>query len=234
MERWAVPILGSLVAQESITKLLACGSQRNAKVVALVAAGIYLIVGTLPVTLGLLAPLLLKDVPIPEEHEQLIITLSETFLSPSLKVVFLGSLLAAILSTIDAIVVGSGGLISHNVISPLLKLRSDKQKLLMARLTTTFMALSAYAITLIGQSIYDLVIFASSWGSSGLVTITLFGLWTKMGRGSVAFWTLLVGILSQVILDWLLKWPIPFTTSLLISILFYWVASYLDQAKSYG
>lgn len=53
MDRWMIPILGSLVAQETISRVLAAKSMTVARLASFVAAGIYDFMGSIPVLLGL-------------------------------------------------------------------------------------------------------------------------------------------------------------------------------------
>ena len=49
-----VPIVGSLVAQEAISRFLARASPSVARTGAIIAAALYLLVGSIPVVIGLL------------------------------------------------------------------------------------------------------------------------------------------------------------------------------------
>ena len=55
LNRWAIPILGSLTAQELVSRIIACRSPEVAQRSAWMASGGYLAVGILPVGLGLIA-----------------------------------------------------------------------------------------------------------------------------------------------------------------------------------
>src|SRR5690606_21213816 len=59
VDRWSVPILGSLVAQELIARVAASRSATTARRASYLACGLYLFVGASPVVLGLLGPALL-------------------------------------------------------------------------------------------------------------------------------------------------------------------------------
>ena len=55
LNRWAIPILGSITAQELICRIVACRSPQVAQRAAWMASLTYLSIGVLPVALGLMA-----------------------------------------------------------------------------------------------------------------------------------------------------------------------------------
>ena len=55
LNRWAIPILGSVTAQELIPRIVACRSPQVAQRAAWMASMTYLLIGVLPVALGLMA-----------------------------------------------------------------------------------------------------------------------------------------------------------------------------------
>jgi Na+/pantothenate symporter len=78
-----------------------------------VAGGAYLLIGLIPVTLGLAGAVL---VPGLEESEQVLPVLADRYLPTFLAVMFSGALVSAILSTVDSALLVAAGLVSHNVV----------------------------------------------------------------------------------------------------------------------
>ncbi len=222
MDRWAIPILGSLIAQESISRLLATKSAESAKRSAYNASLIYLIVGSIPVLLGLMGPTLLPGLL---DKEQFLVLLGQKYLPPIAYMLLIGALLSAILSSIDSILLAAGGLFSHNLVMPLIKDPSAKKKLLITRVCVTFLGLIIYLITHFSESIYGLVELASSLGSAGLVVITLLGLWTKIGTPLAATVTLLTGLIVLPLAEYGLKVPAPYLFTLLTCLIIYLLIS---------
>ena len=56
VEAWAVPVCGSLLAVEMLSRILGCKTAATARNATLVGAAIYLVVGLIPVLLGLAGP----------------------------------------------------------------------------------------------------------------------------------------------------------------------------------
>ncbi|MBY0384361.1 sodium:solute symporter, partial [bacterium] len=94
MDRWAIPILGSLVAQELISRTLAAKSPEVAKRGSYWACFIYLFLGCIPLFLGLIGPQIFPNVT---HNEQFLTSLAAHYLPPVLYVIFVGALISAIL-----------------------------------------------------------------------------------------------------------------------------------------
>jgi len=212
LERWAIPILGSLIAQEIISRILAAKNAQSATRACFISGGIYLLVGSIPVMIGLLGP---EFIVVKENHEQFILLLAQKYLSPLSLSLFVASLMSALLSTIDSILLAVGGLISHNFLIPKFKF---KNKLLTTRIVVVLTAICAYLLATKFDSIFSILELASSFGTSGVLVITIFGLWTKIGTDESAFLTLLVGTFSTFLFEYLLNSSTPFLLSLLSSI----------------
>lgn len=226
LDRWSIPILGSLIAQESISRLFATKSPGAAQKAALSAAVIYLILGSIPVLLGLVGPTLLPGV-IDKEH--FLIGLSEKYLPPFAQMLLIGALLSAILSAINSIILATGGLFSHNLLSVLVPKTYHKNPLRMTRISVFILAFVIYAIAHFSDGIYELVELASSFGSAGLVVITLFGLWTSLGSPKIALWTLIVGVASPFTFEYLYPTEAPFLISLVLCTFIFVGLSLLNQ-----
>jgi len=227
IERWSIPILGSLISQESITRILAAQSAGQAKRIALWASLIYLFVGCLPVTLGILGHFTTIRVV---DHEHYILKLAENYLTPFGQMIFLGALISAILSTVDSILLSGGGLISHNILIPKLRISDESQNLFLTRFSVTVMAGLAFIVSLNGDGIYELVEMASSWGSAGILTITLFGLWTSWGNSVTAIITLVIGVLLPPIFEHGFKLETPFILTVLVCNATYLICSIMIWA----
>lgn len=216
-ETWLVPVLGSLFAQELAQRVMAARSARVARRGTLLGASLYLCVGLLPVLLGLLGPELVGNLG---EPEQLLPRLAETRLSTALYVLFLGALVSAILSTVDSTLLVAAGLVSHNVIAPLLPTASERQKVTWARLGVVGFGALAWLLALDAGSVSELVAQASAFGSSGVVVTLLAALFLRRGGAPSALLSLLGGAVAYVAAT-LAGSPTPFIVSLLAAVVGY-------------
>ncbi len=222
LDRWMVPILGSLTAQEALSRLMAAKSARIARNASFVACGIYLIMGSIPVFLGLVGPYLLHNLP---DSEQFLITLAHGILPKAIFVVFSGALISTILSTIDSILIAISALISHNLIVTRFRLKSQRSQVLSARIIVVLAGLFAYFLAITSEGILSLVITASSFGTAGLLVITLMGFYSRIGGTRSANLALLGGLLAWPLSEYVFHLQAPYLVSILVAlILFIWGA----------
>jgi SSS family transporter len=191
VEAWAIPILGSVMAQELVARVIAARSPELARRATLAGTGIYFIAGLVPAVLGLMGASLLPGLSDPE---QLLPRLAQQYLPTVLYVIFAGALVSAILSTVDSALLACGSLTAHNLVAPLLRAPSDRLKLKLARIAVVAFGLAAWVLALRADGVYALVEEASAFGSAGVVTVAAFGLFTRIGNTHSAIAALLLGM----------------------------------------
>lgn len=191
LEAWAIPVLGSLVSTEVIGRVIAARSPVVARRSTLAAGGLYLVVGTIPIVIALLATQFMGPLADPE---QVLPALARDLLPPFAFAIFSAALVSAILSTVDSTLLVSSGLLSHNLIVPLAGVTSERQKVFIARIGVLTFGAIAYALAASATGVLALVEQASSIGSAGIVVTTLFALFTGLGSPRTAAATLLAGL----------------------------------------
>jgi Na+/proline symporter len=226
LEEYAIPIAGSVVAVELLSRVIAARSPEVARNGAVMAGGLYIVVGTLPVFLGLVAA---RVVPGLEDAEQFLPALALEVLPTAGYVIFVGALISAILSTVDTILLVAGGLAAHNVVCPLLGISDERTKLRMARLGVFVFGGVALFLALGGRGVAELVEESSSFGTAGTLVVMCFGLFTKIGGARAATLTLLGGLTSYAVASWVAM-PYPFITSLACSMTCYLAGGFRERA----
>jgi Na+/proline symporter len=195
LEAWAVPILGSVVAQELVVRISATRAPEIAQRSALGAGIAYVAVGSIPVALGLLGA---QMVPGLEEGEQVLPRLAQEFLPTWGYVLFAGALVSAILSTVDSTLLVCSSLFSHNLVLPLHPGLGERAKLRLARAGVVGFGGVATVVALLGDSVSALVHEASALGSAGLLVSVVFGLFTRFGGPAAALAALIGGAAAYV------------------------------------
>ena len=218
IEDWAIPVIGSLVAAELVARVIAARSPEVARNATLAGGAMYLLVGMIPVILGLLG---LSLVPGLAEPEQVLPTIAQQYLPTALYVVFAGALVSAILSTVDSALLVAGSLVSHNLMVPLLPGISESGKVRIARAAVGVFGVVAYLLAIRAERVYHLVEESSAFGSAGIVTVVLFGLFTRFGGPAAAGASLLCGVVAWVVGAHLVHLPYPYLTSLAAAVLAY-------------
>jgi Na+/proline symporter len=218
LEAWAIPALGSVVAAELVSRVIAMRSPIVARRACFAAGGVYLAVGLMPVVLGLAGSALLPGL---DHAEQLLPQLAQRSLPNLLYVLFAGALVSAILSTVDSSLLVSAALVSHNIIVPLRPRATEREKIRYARVGVVAFGLLAWVMAVYAEGVYALVEQASAFGSAGIVVVVAFGLYTTRGGPASAMASLLTGVGMWVVGSYVLKLPGAFLASVAASILAY-------------
>ncbi|HBS30899.1 MAG TPA: hypothetical protein DEA40_04035 [Parvularcula sp.] len=190
IDNWMIPVMGSIVTQEALTRFLAAKSTRVAKSACFAAAGLYLALGMLPVLMGLGG----THLGIPgAEGDNFIPALALELLPNLLAIVLVGALFSAILSTVDSNLLAVSSLVSINLMRRSHGRRGEKEQLQIARMTTVAAGLSALFVAWIstvsdggGSAIYELLAMTSIFGQGGILVATMIGLRSSFGGGAAA------------------------------------------------
>ncbi len=183
LDAWMIPILGSLVAQEAISRFLGATSPSVARQGCFIASGLYLVVGSIPAMLGLLGA---ANGFTAESQDAYLPELAQAYLDPVLYVILMGALLSAILSTVDTTLLAISAIVTRNLVEPFAPGIPEKGKVALGRLLTAFAGVVALGVAMSGNTIKGLVEVASSFGSTGIVVALLFGLHTRFGNQMAA------------------------------------------------
>ena len=231
VEAWAVPICGSLLAAELLSRILGCNSAATARNATLLGAGIYFVIGLIPVAIGLAGP---KLVPGLEEPEQVVAMLAQRHLSTFLYVLFAGAVISAILSTVNSCLLAAAALVSHNLIVPLRPAIDERGKVLTARLGVVAFGAAAYALALGAEGIYELVATASAFGSAGIFVVGLFGMFSRVGGATSAHASLAAGAVVWAAGEYWLEWSTPYVAALAAALFAYLAAAPLTRRQGAG
>lgn len=212
VEAWAIPICGSVLAQELVARVLAVRSPQVARRAAVSASGLYLAVGMIPVTIGLLGPGLLPDLDHPE---QILPRLAAQLMSNGWYVIFAGALVSAILSTVDSALLAAASLFSHNLWLSLRPATSEAAKVRVARAGVVVFGITAYLMAVRADGVYALVEEASAFGSAGVFVTGVVALFGRSGGPAAAVAALLGGLVSYVYGAHWAEWQTPYLASLL-------------------
>jgi Na+/proline symporter len=191
--------------------------------------GLYVLVGLMPVGLGLLS---FDRVPDLREPEQLLSFLAQKHLSMPMQVLFLGALVSAILSTVDSTLLAAAALTSHNFIVPLRSQMGEAAKVNLARGGVLIGGSVALVLALQSDSIHELVQSASSFGSAGIFVVTVMGLFTRFGGPVAAVSAMISGVVVWCVGTWAVEIPLVYLTSLGAAAVAYFVAAGFEGRKA--
>jgi Na+/proline symporter len=218
LEMWAIPICGSVVAQELVSRVLGSRSPTVARRSAFMATGLYLTVGVIPLVIGLVGP---KVMPGLADSEHVLTAVIHQYLGPVAYVIFAGAIVSAILSTVDSCLLAAGGLTSENLIGSLSPELSSKSRLRISRACVVSFGVVAYVFALHGGSVYELVEQASAFGSAGIFVVVCLGLFTSFGGAPAAHAGLVAGAGVWLAGTFIITIPVVYLTSLAAALLAY-------------
>jgi SSS family transporter len=231
LEQWAIPICGSLVAVELISRVLACKSADVARTATFVGGVGYLVVALIPVFFGLVGPQLVPNLG---EAEQVALALAQRYLPAVVFVMFAGALISAILSTIDSALLASASLVSHNIVLPLKPDASEAAKVVFARIGVAVLGAIAYVLALQAEGISDLVEMASSFATAGIFIALVFGLFTGWGGAVSAYAAIVAGGVVWACGKFALALPAPYLSGVAAALVAYVVAAFVVRADGVG
>ncbi|MBA4286281.1 MAG: hypothetical protein C0434_12190 [Xanthomonadaceae bacterium] len=219
IEVLAVPIFGTIAAQELTSRVLAMRDVTLARSATVAAGLVYLAVGMIPVLIGLgAASTLGTDV----EPEQVLSRYARAQLPTVLYVVFLGALLSAILSTLSGALLVAGSLAAHNLIAPLAGPRlGERARLRLNRGAVVVFGVIAYLLSLGSESLYALVEQASGLASAGVLVLMVVAIFVPAVGGVASAAAALIASVVVYALASALEWSMPYLASLAAAVLAY-------------
>jgi Na+/proline symporter len=226
IEKWAVPICGATLAAESIARILATRSENTARFSAVSGGVLYIVVGMIPLYIGLVGPELIPEL---EDSEQIIPSLAKEHLSTFFYILFCGALVSVILSTVDSAVLAAASLISHNVVVPLKKEISDKSKVTVVRVSIVVIGLIAYYFAINAEGVYELIYTAVSFGTAGVFVVGTLGLFTRIGKQYSAYAGFIAGSALWVIGEYLTSWETPYLVALFGATVLYLLIAFVES-----
>lgn len=223
--------LGNLPMQDVGQRIFASRSARVAQLACVIAGVSYLLLGVMPILLGLAAS------TIGTEGESTLSLLAAHFLTPAMAVLFVLVLMSVILSTIDSAILAPATVISQNLVLPR---TPNASPLRVNRVSVLVVGIVSLGVSFAGESAYSLLEAAYELGMVSLLVPLLFGL--SRWRSSAAA----LGAMIGGFLLWLghlvtgqegflgTELPVGLTCMLLaaaIYLLVYWGASRPDYAS---
>ncbi len=157
--------IGIIPGQDLMQRVFAARSRRVAIGACLTGGVLYLLLGSLPVFLGLAARTLL-----PAAHEQVIPALAQAFLSTPMAILFILMVVSAVMSSLDSALLAPSSIVAQNLLRPWLSERWST--LLLTRLCVVFVAAISVLMALAGDDKFALLEASYSFNLPLLVVLT--------------------------------------------------------------
>ena len=230
---WATLGLGSLASQDIFQRANAAKNERVAVWSTYAGAFLYLMFAMLPLYLGLLLLKINPQLAAGDTQESLM-SLVKIYAPFGLQVLFYGALISAIFSTCSGGLLAPSTILSENVLRPLFKQLTDRQFLILSRMSVIIVAIISTWLAWGQASIYELVAQSSILGMvSILVPFAAALFWDDTSKRG-ALISMFLGLIAYFIPEYLV--PIPFPSmfvGLIASILGYIVGKLSESRLAY-
>ena len=228
-ELWLIPIIGTMVSQEALARTFGARSANVARRGALAGGAIYLVVGLIPICLGIFGPALAAQLGIAlGEGDAFLPSLAEALFPPWLYIIFTGALVSAILSSVDSALLAVSAVATETGYRRIRPDAPPKAMLRAARIATIGAALIAALVAASGESLRSLVLGASAIAAVLAIPI-IAGLASISSSGRAAMVAIIVQGAVLAVLDWWLGVPGAFLWMLASGLIAFAVLAWLDR-----
>ncbi len=178
--------LGNVPSQDVMQRVFSAQSAKVARRACLIAGTLYLLLGLIPVLLGLAAPILLPN----SAKTGTLALLAKVFLHPAMSLVMVLTIMSAVLSTIDSAILAPATVLAQNLLKRTSALR-EADELKLNRVAVLVIGLTSLAVAYAGESAYGLLESGYELGMVSLMAPLALGLWLKKRSN--------VGILASMV-----------------------------------
>ena len=230
VQAWLLIGFGNLPGQDLMQRALSARSERIAQWSAYFGGALYLVVGMIPVSLGLVGSVLMPGL---ENPEQIVPLLAMEYLPPIGLALFLGALFSAMMSSADSGLLAPASVFGQNIVRNLAPDLSPKEILLAVRVGVVVFCGLALAVALLFRSVYTLMVESWTVMMVALFAPLTLGLYWKRANGPGAVAGMAAGLvvwLALVLRDLafpggpalpnaLLAMPVSFVAMVAVSLL---------------
>lgn len=185
MALFAAGALGNLPGQDLTQRIFAARSAEVARSACVIAGLLYLTIGMVPLFIGLAADVLLPGV----EDQAILVVLAGHLLHPVLAVLWVVTVVSAVLSTIDSAILAPSTVLAHNLLA------RGHDDLRVHHGAVVFTTAASLAVAYVGESAWSLLETAYELGLVSLVVPLLGGLWWPGRSERTCLLTMVVGSL---------------------------------------
>ncbi len=196
LRAWMILGVADITAQTLFQRAVSARNEQVAQNSFYLAGFGYLSMGMIPVTLGIIASVTMPGLANPE----LAVTeLAVNHLHPVFIAIFVGAILAAIMSSADSALLASASIFSVNLL-PLIKPRAaDRLRLLVTRAAIPTFGIIAVYVALRVQVVFDLMLDANSVLLVCVTVPFIAGVWWKRANRTGALVSMAMGFMTWFI-----------------------------------
>jgi Na+/proline symporter len=190
---WLIFGLADMMAQTLLQRAFAARSEQVAQNSFYLAGFSYLALGMVPAMLGIIASVTLPGLA---GTESVIPELALAHLHPVAVAIFVGALIAAVMSSADSALLAAASIFSVNILPLIKRSPDDRTKLLATRIAVPVIGTIAVVVALKVQVVYDLIQDANSVLLAAVIAPFILGIWWKKANRTGALVAMAVGFLT--------------------------------------
>jgi len=197
---WIIFGIADLTSQSLMQRVFAAKNEQTAQNAFYLAGAGYLFLGLIPVILGIIAGVTMPGL---DDPESVIPRLAVEHLHPIAIAIFVGAILAAIMSSADSALLAAASLVSINL-APIVKpdISSD-QKFSVTRIAIPVCGIIGVYVALEVQAVLQIMLDANSFLLVGIVVPFIAGVWWKKANRTGALSAMAAGFLAWFLSAWL-------------------------------
>ena len=184
-----VASLGNLPGQELAQRIMAARSKRVATRACVFAGVLYVTLGSVPVLIGVAAPLLLPA----DQQTAVLQSLALRLFSPFMTVVFVLSVVSVVMSTITSGLLAPATTLAHNLLRHHVSARVSS--LALCRLSVALVLAASIGVALIGENAYDILEASYAIGLVGLFVPFVAGIYDVKASDRATIAAMVTGML---------------------------------------
>lgn len=231
---WITIGLGSIPQQDVFQRVMSARNANVAVQAAIIGGLMYLTIGFLPLLIGLCGRILYPEM-LEGDPQMILPQMVLAHGSLALQILFFGALLSAILSTTSGAMLAPATVLGENLIKPFIKKPTDKMMLNIMRLSVVAVAICAAIMANLNSNIYELVGDSSSLSLVSLFVPLTAGLFWKRSSCVGAIASMLVGMATWIVFEYVVSIEIPsLIPGLITSTLAMLLGSWFWKDQSYG
>ncbi|MDX1481434.1 MAG: sodium:solute symporter family protein [Woeseiaceae bacterium] len=202
LRAWTIIGLVDISSQTLFQRVASAKSERVAQNAFYFGGLGYLFFGMMPVMIGIVASV---SMPGLEYAEGVIPTLAVEHLHPLGVAIFVGALLAAIMSSGDSALLACSSLLARNVLPMVVRDPTPKLSLVVARLAIPACGTIAMLVAWNFQIVFDLMVDSNILGLAAIIVPFIAGVWWKRANRTGALSAMAAGLTTWLVT--LFLWP---------------------------
>jgi SSS family transporter len=197
LRAWTIIGVVDISAQTLFQRVASAESERVAQNSFYIGAVGYLLFGMIPVFLGIIGSVTMPELA--ASPEQIIPAMAIEHLHPVAIAIFVGAMLAAIMSSADSALLAVSSVVAKNLLPLVKHTPSDKLSLAVARWTIPVAGIIAIAVAMKIQVVFDLMINANILGLAAVIVPFIMGVWWVKANRTGALASMAAGISAWLI-----------------------------------